>query len=130
MKSRMTIPVILLAAVSLAACGADSDGASTSTSQVDAATTTTVAATVTISVTVGTDSGEDRTEQVPLGSAVKVTLVNPGAVDNFHLHGYDIETGDIEAGQSAVIAFTADQAGTFEIESHKTEDVLVVLEVG
>jgi hypothetical protein len=32
-------------------------------------------------------------------------------------------------GEASIISFTADKAGDFEIESHVTEDVLVIIRV-
>ena len=85
---------------------------------------------VTISVTVGVDAGPDRVDTVPLGSLVSITIVNPGSADEFHLHGYDLGDGqEIPAGQPATFTFTADTAGRFELESHETHDVILVLEV-
>lgn len=84
---------------------------------------------VAISVVVGEDTGPDRVETVAVGATVKVTLTNPDSTDDFHLHGYDLSTGDVAAGEEVVISFTADRAGSFELESHETGDVLVVLEV-
>lgn len=82
-----------------------------------------------INVTVGVDSSPDRVEEVPLGAEVNVRLSNPGADDNFHLHGYDLSPGDTPKGETAVITFTADTAGDFEIESHVTETVLIVISI-
>ena len=95
-----------------------------------AATTTAPApAAVTIPVVVGEGTGPDRVEPVVLGATVKVVLTNPDSTDDFHLHGYDLSTGEVAAGEEVVISFTADRAGSFELESHETGDVLVVLEV-
>lgn len=120
----------------LAGCATDGETDSSTTSSasptsttVDAGTTTTVPGPVRISVTVGQDSGPDRVETVPLGTSVEVTLTNPTDTDNFHLHGYDIETGDIAAGTPAIISFTATQAGSFEIESHVSHEAYLVIEV-
>lgn len=118
----------------LASCGG-SDGAGDTTvapvtTLVETSTTEPTDDTVRITVTVGVDSGPGRTETVPLGSSVEITLVNPGAEDNFHLHGYDIETGDVPSGTPASISFVASEAGSFEIESHLTEEVYVVIDVG
>ena len=122
-----------MAIVALAGCstGGESDASTTSapTTVAPATTTTTLAGPVRVSVTVGEDSGPDRVETVALGASVEVVLVNPGATDNFHLHGYDIETGDVAAGTPATIGFTATRAGSFEIESHVTEEVYVVIDV-
>ena len=84
---------------------------------------------VTINVTVGTDSGADRRESVALGAPVTVNLVNPGGDDEFHLHGYDLSTGETPKGVTSSISFTAEKAGEFELESHVSGEVLVVLVV-
>lgn len=85
---------------------------------------------VSITVTVGVDSGPDRVDTVPLGSLVTLTVVNPNSADEFHLHGYDLGDGaEIPAGQPSTFTFTADTAGRFELESHDTHDVIMVLDV-
>jgi|GEM_PF-667631 len=86
---------------------------------------------VAIEVTVGVDDGPDRIEPVPLGAVVTIGITNPAADDEFHLHDYDLGGGsEVPAGQRASFTFTADRAGTFELESHVTDDVLLVLQVG
>ena len=126
------LSVVLVMGV-LSACG------SSESTQTTIASTTTVAQTTTsvpavgepleIEITVGEDSSPDRIELVELGTPVQITLVNPDAEDEYHLHGYDISTKKMAAGAPATLSFTASQAGTFELESHVTKDVLVVLEV-
>lgn len=132
MRTRSTTFVLAVClAFSLSACTKANNSAASTTSATTPTTSTVPVAneTVQISVTVGVDSASDRVEQVPLGSSVEITLRNPDAADNYHLHGYDIETGEVGADETATITFTADTAGTFEIESHETEQVLVVIEV-
>jgi hypothetical protein len=86
---------------------------------------------VQIRVTVGVDSGAARVEQVPLGASVILAVTNPDSADEFHLHGYDLGEGiTMPAGQTETFNFTADQAGQFELESHESDDVLLVLSVG
>ena len=105
------------------------------TSETTQASSTTVVATTAddgiarINVTVGVDSGPDRIEEVPLGSQVELTLVNPEEDDEFHLHGYDLGGDETPAGEEKVFAFAATEAGDFEVESHATSDVLVVIRV-
>jgi hypothetical protein len=83
-----------------------------------------------LSVTVGIDSNPERIERVPLGATVTITVTNPGDDDEFHLHGFDLGDGQvIPAGQPASFTFVADQVGSFELESHETGDVLMILEV-
>lgn len=116
-------PVLLLAG-----CG----GASTSDTTLGTnpmASDTTVPAVEKFTLTVGENSGKDAVFEVPVGSQVELTIVNPSAADEVHLHGYDIGTGELKKGESAVIAFTADRAGDFEVESHVTEELLLTVRV-
>jgi hypothetical protein len=83
---------------------------------------------VTISVTVGKDSSPTREEKVKLGSTVQISLLNPTANDEFHLHGFDIEQAQ-KAGEQGLMSFVADKAGRFELESHETNAPLVILVV-
>lgn len=91
-----------------------------------AAVTTAV---VEISLIVGENTGADVMQTVPLGSSVRITVVNPDGADEIHVHGYDISTGEMAQGQEAVIEFVASNAGTFDIESHVSEEVVLVLTV-
>jgi len=124
-------PLLLIA--SLASCSdndADEEAnLSADTTVVAADPSAKVAGPTEISVTVGTDSATDRVEEVPLGSQVNITLTNPNADDEFHLHEYDLSTGDTPKGESAVISFTADKAGLFDLESHVTDEVLVIISI-
>lgn len=124
-------PLVLIA--TLASCSdtdAD-DGANLSagTTVVAASPSTKVAGPIEISVTVGTDSAADRVEEVPLGSQVNITLTNPNVEDEFHLHDYDLSTGMTPKGEAAVISLTADKEGLFDLESHVTDEVLVVISI-
>ena len=133
MKKLFAVVTPLLLIASLASCSdTDADeGANLSadTTVVAADPSAKVAGPTEISVTVGTDSAADRIEEVALGSQVNITLTNPNADDEFHLHEYDLSTGDTPKGEAAVISFTADKAGLFDLESHVTEEVLVVISV-
>jgi hypothetical protein len=83
-----------------------------------------------ISATVGIDTGPERVEHVPLGSTIILMVTNPNNEDEFHLHGYDLGDGQVmPAGKTATFNFVADEAGEFELESHDTDDVLLVLSV-
>jgi len=127
---RVVTPFVIVA--SLGACS--SSDSATDTTMPNAASPTNpsnskMAAPTEISVIVGTDSSPDRIEEVTLGANVQVTLSNPNADDEFHLHGYDLSPGETKMGEASIISFTADRAGDFEIESHVTEDVLVIIRV-
>ena len=133
MKKNKALAVAVTAAVSLLACG----GTDTSTDTTAATDTTAVAAdstaaklaAVTIDVTVGTDSSPDRVEKVALGAQVTLSLTNPGADDEFHLHGYDMTTGETARGETSTITFVADKSGEFEVESHVSGQVYVTIVV-
>lgn len=112
----------------LASCG----GSSTTDTTAAPETTTTVAAsadTEKFTLTVGENSGEMNIISFTKGANVELTIVNPTADDEIHLHGYDLTTGELAKGEKAVISFVADQTGDFEIESHKTETVLSIVRI-
>ena len=133
MRKLFAVVTPLLLIASLASCSdTDADeGANLSadTTVVAGDPSAKVAGPTEISVTVGTDSAADRIEEVALGSQVNITLTNPNADDEFHLHEYDLSTGDTPKGESAVISFTADKAGLFDLESHVTDEVLVIISI-
>jgi hypothetical protein len=144
----LAIPV--LAALLLAACG-DDDDAGPSATTVAAVPTTAPATTIgavtvpvtipattggeqpaegdiaEITVLVGLDSGPDRVETVRLGQEVVITLQSDQD-EEYHLHDYDL-TQKAAAGVEATLSFVADKPGRFELESHVTDEVLLVLEV-
>lgn len=133
---------VVLGLLVLSACGGDGDVATDSTTSptstivedtvtpVDSVTTTSVDdGIVRISVTVGVDAGPDRIEEVSVGDAVELSLVNPEEDDEFHVHGFDLGGDETPAGEEKVFAFTVTEAGDFEVESHVTGEVLVVIRV-
>ncbi|MFM9070663.1 MAG: hypothetical protein ACKOPL_04265 [Acidimicrobiaceae bacterium] len=81
-----------------------------------------------ISVIIGQTSGSAVAYQATLGSKVQIKLLNPDADDEFHLHGYDL-TATATAGQETMIEFTADQLGSFDLESHTTGEWILTLVV-
>ena len=91
-----------------------------------AAVTTSV---VEIKLIVGENTGPDMKQTVPLGASVRITVTNPNGVDEIHVHGYDISTGEMAKGQEAVIEFGASNAGTFDLESHVSEEIMLILTV-
>ncbi len=83
-----------------------------------------------LSVTIGLDSNPQRIERVAQGTTIALSVTNPDADDEFHLHGYDLGDGlEMPAGQTATFTFVAVQPGSFELESHSSGAVLMVLEV-
>ena len=133
MKKLFAVVTPLLLIASLASCSNndadEGDKLSADTTDVAADPSAKVAGPIEISVTVGTDSAVDRVEEIALGSQVNITLTNPNADDEFHLHEYDLSTGETPKGESAVLSFTADKAGLFDLESHVTDEVLVIISV-
>ena len=145
MRSVRTLACIPMALILLGACGDDSS--SVTNTFVAAATTigapvsTTASTTapqipstelplsgpVQIDVVVGVDSSPDRVERVTAGSEITLNITNPNAADEFHVHGIDIEQ-PADEGQMATMNFTIDAAGIYEVESHITGDVFVVIE--
>ncbi len=86
---------------------------------------------IVISVTVGVDADPNRIENIPIGATVALSVTNPTAGDEFHLHGYDLGDGTpMPQGQTETFTFTAVNKGQFELESHTTNAVLLVLSVG
>jgi len=130
-KKSWQVLLAITPVVGLVACSSDSSTSDT------VAVVTTVASTestmsdgsVTIDVVVGENSGPDRVEEVALGSQVTLTFTNPDADDEFHVHGYDLGGGITKKGDTKTFTFTADKAGEYEVESHLTEAVLMVLRV-
>lgn len=83
---------------------------------------------VQIDVRVGLDSGPDRIEYIKAGADVTLNITNPDLADSFHVHGIDLEH-DVAAGEMATFNFVVDTPGTYEVESHVTGAVLIVLQV-
>jgi len=116
-------------AVALAACGGgdDQDQATATT----AAPGTTAAAgdaqTVQITVTGTKVETAERRVKVPLDGKVRLEVTADRA-DEVHLHGYDRKV-DLAPGTPAVLEFTADVPGVFEVELEEAGLKLVELQV-
>ena len=122
---------LLLGAVGCSSSTSDSgdDAQSEVTSDETSDETSTTDEVVEISVIIGQTSGSAVAYQATLGSTVRLKILNPDADDEFHLHGYDLESGVTPAGQEAIIEFTADKLGTFDLESHVTSEWILTLVV-
>jgi hypothetical protein len=129
------VPLLLVLAV--AACGDDDGGGEADqASATTTAMTTLPAATdvpidpdfVEFLVNADDTSAYGHVEAVPLGHTVILALVSDTDRE-YHVHGYDL-VGEAAAGTERVFEFTADQAGTFDVEDHVSGDVILVLEVG
>jgi hypothetical protein len=145
------LAVLSIGAVALVGCGSSSSTKATVPPTTGAATVDTGAAedppvstaapatpasvasgAATIDVTVGKDdfetTGGKSVFSVPKGTSVTINLTDPNADNDFHLHGYDVEQKGTK-GQKATISVTADKTGQFDLESHTTNKVVVVLVV-
>jgi hypothetical protein len=146
-----TVLVPAVFVVALAACGSDNSKSSASPTTTSAAspapsgttpspasTGDTAAPTASsiagasdeIIVHVGVDDAAtagSRVENVKLGENVILRLTSDSDED-YHVHGYDLEQ-KVAAGVEAQFEFKADMAGDFEVESHVTDKVYVVLHV-
>ncbi len=105
------------------------DTSSEATSEVTSDETSAADEVVEISVIIGQTSGSAVAYQATLGLTVRLKILNPDVDDEFHLHGYDLESGVTPAGQEAIVEFTADKLGTFDLESHVTGEWILTLVV-
>jgi phospholipase/lecithinase/hemolysin len=151
---RKHIVISSLFALTLTACGSssgttnDTIGASDTTmismdeETMDETASTVVAPTdavvnadgsISINVIVGTDDYDtlegDRVVEIALGSAVTITLTDANEDQDYHLHVYDVGA-EAKKGEPGVISLVVDQAGQFDVESHTTGRLLLVLVVG
>ena len=122
---------LLLGAVGCSSSTSDSGDETESevTSEATSEATSATDEVVEISVIIGQTSGSAVAYQATLGSTVRLKILNPDADDEFHLHGYDLDGGVTPAGQEAIIEFTADKLGTFDLESHVTGEWILTLVV-
>lgn len=118
-----------IAAVLLAGCGSSSSTDSTSASEATDTTTVVSSDVVEINLIVGENTGPEVKQTVPVGSTIRITFVNPNGPDEIHIHGYDLTTGEMEQGQESVIEFVASTTGTFDLESHVSEEIVMILTV-
>jgi heme/copper-type cytochrome/quinol oxidase subunit 2 len=117
-------------AVALAACGGggDDDQAAATTTAGSASTAAGAdAQTVQITVTGTKVATAERRVKVPLDGKVRLEVTADRA-DEVHLHGYDRKV-DIQPGVPAVLEFTADVPGVFEVELEEAGLKLVELQV-
>jgi len=151
MRTLRTLALVSALALAAVACSDSATTGTASTATPDttaAATVTTAAASVTtsaapeatdspgtaidgpaqIDVVVGTDSGPQRVEKVKAGADITLNITNPNAADEYHVHGIDLEQ-KADQGVMVTLNFVMDAPGTYEVESHVTEDVLLVIEV-
>mgnify|MGYP006276422647 CR=1 FL=1 len=126
---KKTCMSLSLAAVLLVGCGPSSSTDSTAPSGATDTTTVVSSDVVEINLIVGENTGPEVKQTVPVGSTVRITFVNPNGPDEIHVHGYDLTTGEMTQGQESVIEFVASTTGTFDLESHVSEEIVMILTV-
>jgi hypothetical protein len=147
--------IVVSCTLALVACGDDgvapaSSSAPLSTTIAITTSTPAAASTSITSPATSTTSEDDRTEvevvvaggsievtvdgvpesgraRIAIGTEVRLTVV-ADVTSDVHLHGYD-ETADVSPGNPAIIDFTADIPGIFEVELHSGQTLLVELQV-
>jgi hypothetical protein len=120
--------IALFACCALVSCGGSNEAATT-TSLAATAETLEPANVFEYTITVGENTGTDVVIEVPQGTTVSLSVVNPSSHDDVHLHGYDLSTGTIEKGETGSMMFDASKTGDFEIESHETGELISILRV-
>jgi len=72
-------------------------------------------------------AGAPRVITVVAESQMEINLMSASSRE-YHLHGYDLEA-TAPAGKEVTMAFTAGDKGEFELETHGTSKVLLILKV-
>ncbi|GAB3667194.1 hypothetical protein GCM10027589_32850 [Actinocorallia lasiicapitis] len=139
-RLRLLVPVVALPLL-LTACGGEkkddaptaSAAPSTSAAAAPSATASasaspTFAGTeIKVEITGGKVTPRPATKKIAKGAELKITVISDKA-DELHIHGYD-KGGALKPGQPLTIEFTADQTGTFEVETHDSGLLLFQLQV-
>jgi heme/copper-type cytochrome/quinol oxidase subunit 2 len=141
-RPRQVLAGAVLICFLLAGCGSD-DGDGQAAATTAAATTATGSATSTSEATTSTagfsgklieikvtgDQVETAERRVTVATGEKVRIrVQSDVADEVHVHGYDLKK-DVAPGKPAVIEFTADVPGSFEVELEEARRKLIDLQV-
>ena len=121
--------VASLALVLTAGCVGESTPNSTDQTVVTESSAEATSDVTEIELTVGESTGASVVHKVPVGSTVRISIVNKDEEDDYHLHGYDVASGEVPAGETATIELVANEVGSFELESHHSGDLLMTLVV-
>lgn len=121
--------VASLALVLTAGCAGESTPNSTDQTVVTESSAEATSDVTEIDLTVGESTGASVVHKVPVGSTVRISIVNKDEEDDYHLHGYDVASGEVPAGETATIELVANEVGSFELESHHSGDLLMTLVV-
>jgi FtsP/CotA-like multicopper oxidase with cupredoxin domain len=137
---RWLLACLLLSGGVLAGCGGDDDGGGAAGATTTVASTTTTASAEPTTTTAGfsgtlieakVTGGEvdtaSRRVRVDRGEKVRIR-VEADHAEEVHVHGYDLKE-DVAPGEPAVIEFTADAPGVFEVELEEAALKLFELQV-
>jgi hypothetical protein len=141
---RWLLAGLLLSGGVLAGCGGDGGGAAGATTTVASTTTTTSAEPTSTGEPTTTTAGfsgtlieakvtgdrvdtASRRVRVSRGDKVRIQ-VEADHAEEVHVHGYDLKK-DVAPGRPAVIEFTADASGVFEVELEQAKLPLFELQV-
>jgi heme/copper-type cytochrome/quinol oxidase subunit 2 len=142
---RWLLACLLISGGVLAGCGGDDDGGAAGATTTVASTTTTTSAeptstaepTTTTAAFSGTlieakvtgDQVDTASRRVKISRGEKVRIqVEADHAEEVHVHGYDLKK-DVAPGEPAVIEFTADAPGVFEVELEEAALKLFELQV-
>lgn len=126
MKSLIAVCAALVLA---AGCAGETTSVSTEQTTTSESTVGASQEVVQIDLEVGKTTGSTVLHTTTVGSTVRISITNPSDDDEYHLHGYDLSSGEVPAGETATIEFIADVAGSFELESHHSGELLMTLVV-
>jgi heme/copper-type cytochrome/quinol oxidase subunit 2 len=142
---RWLLACLLISGGVLAGCGGDDDGGGAAATTTVASTTTTTSAEPTsteepttttagfsgtlIEAKVTGDQVDTASRRVRISRGEKVSIqVEADHAEEVHVHGYDLKK-DVAPGEPAVIEFTADAPGVFEVELEEAALKLFELQV-
>jgi heme/copper-type cytochrome/quinol oxidase subunit 2 len=136
---RLLLACLLISGGVLAGCGGDDDGggaagatttvASTTTTSAEPTTTTAGFSGTLIEAKVTGSEVDTASRRVKVSRGDKVRIqVEADHTEEVHVHGYDLKK-DVAPGKPAVIEFTADAPGVFEVELEEAALKLFELQV-
>lgn len=131
------LATVLAFALLTAACGGEAEPGSgattagaapgTASAAPSAATSAADVAEIRVTVAGGKVSPRPSVHKIRLGQTVRL-VVTVDKADEVHVHGYELER-EVAPGKPATVDFRADQAGTFEVETHESDLQLLQLQV-
>ena len=126
-RARLAVAAVpLVGVLALAGCGSSSATAGSTGSSGSSASAATVQV-ITVSYAGGKITPPESKVPVKLGHKVEIRVTSDVA-EIVHNHFDNVEK-DVAAGGTVVFDFTADKPGVYEVELHKSDKLLLELEV-